>query len=62
MSRWSSFHRLAERELNEAVDYYSAVGGDLAGAFLAEVEHACHFLLEHSEAAALIGRSVRRIP
>lgn len=61
MSRRTTFHVLAEREIDEAVDYYSDVGGGLAEAFLAEIQRASDFLLEHPEAASLVGRSVRRI-
>ena len=61
MSPWSSFHRLAEREIFEAVDYYTTVGGSLAVAFIDEVDRATAFLVEHPEGAPLEGRAVRRL-
>ena len=61
MSPWSSFHRLAEREFFEAIDYYATVGGNLAVAFIGEVERATAFLMEHPEGAPLVGRTVRRL-
>jgi len=60
MTRWSSFHPLAEQELNEAASYYNAASPGLGTAFLDEVEHAVKQILEHPEAAPLVNRVVHR--
>jgi hypothetical protein len=41
-----SFNPLAERELNEAAQYYEVESPDLGAAFLTEVERACALLTE----------------
>jgi plasmid stabilization system protein ParE len=60
MTRRTSFHPLAEQELNEAASYYNAASPGLGSAFLDEVEHAGKQILEHPEAAPLVNRVVRR--
>jgi plasmid stabilization system protein ParE len=55
-----SFNPLAERELNEAAQYYAIENPDLGAAFLTEVERACQFLTEHAESGPLLQGSVRR--
>jgi plasmid stabilization system protein ParE len=60
MTRRSSFHPLAEQELNEAASYYNTASPGLGTAFLDEVEHAVKQILEHPEAAPLVHGVVRR--
>jgi len=57
-----SFHRLAERELNEAAQYYELERLGLGSAFLSEVQRCLHAISEHPEAGrALVGKVRRRI-
>jgi toxin ParE1/3/4 len=60
MTRPSSFHPLAEQELNEAANYYHMVSPELGTTFLDEVERAVKQILEHPEAAPQVNRTVRR--
>lgn len=60
MTRRSSFHPLADQELNEAAGYYNSISPGLGLAFLDEVEHAVAMILEHPEAAPLVNRTIRR--
>lgn len=60
MTRRSSFHPLAEQELNEAASYYNTVSPGLGTTFLDEVERAVKQILEHPEAAPQVNRVVRR--
>ncbi len=55
-----SFHRLAERELNEAAQYYELERPGLGQAFLNEVERCLRSIVEHPEAGTLIRGGVRR--
>ena len=62
-----SFHRLAERELNEAASYYEGQKAGLGARFLAEVDRCIELLVEHPEAGPVnLGpvrrRLVRRFP
>ncbi len=62
-----SFNPLAERELNDAAQYYEVESPGLGAAFLAEVEHACRRITEYPEAApvalgAIRHRLLRRFP
>jgi hypothetical protein len=41
-----SFNPLAERELNDASQYYELESSGLGAAFLAEVERACNALID----------------
>jgi plasmid stabilization system protein ParE len=56
-----SFHRLADRELNEAIQYYELERPGLGSAFLREVERCVRFISEHPEAGRLILGQVRRL-
>jgi toxin ParE1/3/4 len=55
-----SFNPLAERELNDAAQYYDLESPGLGSAFLAEVEHTFNRIEEHPEAAAVIRGAIRR--
>jgi toxin ParE1/3/4 len=54
------FHRLAERELREAIVYYDQQSAGLGDRFLDEVELGTVFLLRHPEAAPNIRGAIRR--
>ena len=54
------FHRLAERELNEAAKYYEFQRPGLGDAFLDEVERCLRMIAAHPEAGVIIVGSVRR--
>ena len=54
-----SFNPLAERELNDAAQYYDLESPGLGEALLAEVERSCHAIAEYPEAGPVVlGRSV----
>jgi plasmid stabilization system protein ParE len=55
-----SFNPLAERELNDAAQYYELERRGLGAAFLSEVEHSCKSITEYPEAAPVIVNAVRR--
>ena len=55
-----SFHLLAERELNDAAQYYELKSPGLGAAFLAAVESCCDAILAHPEAGHSVLGSVRR--
>jgi plasmid stabilization system protein ParE len=55
-----SFHPLAERELNDAAQYYEMESPGLGAAFLSEVERCCTSIVEHPEAGRAIRGVVRR--
>jgi len=55
-----SFNPLAERELNDAAQYYELESQGLGGAFLGEVERCCASILVHPEAGRAIRGTVRR--
>jgi len=55
-----SFNPLAERELNDAAQYYELESQGLGAAFLAEVERCCAAIIEHPEAGRAIRGAVRR--
>ena len=55
-----SFNPLAERELNDAVQYYELESPGLGASFLSEVEHSCNRITEHPEAAPIVLGSIRR--
>ena len=62
-----SFNQLAERELNEAAEYYQRESPAPSATFLAEVEHTCTQITEYPDAApAVLGvirrRLLRRFP
>lgn len=56
----ASFNELAERELNDAMQYYERERMDLGSAFIAEVERATAMILDHPEASPTILGDVRR--
>jgi plasmid stabilization system protein ParE len=55
-----SFHRLAERELNEAARYYEFDSPGLGMAFLDAVEKTCDSIREHPESGVTVLGSIRR--
>ena len=54
------FHRLAERELNEAAQYYDVEERGLGSSFLQEVERCLQSIAHHPEAGTILHSSVRR--
>lgn len=56
-----SFHVSAERELNDAAEYYESERSGLGAAFLDEAERACDRILRHPDAAPRILGSIRRM-
>jgi hypothetical protein len=54
------FHRLAERELNEAAQYYDVEEPGLGSSFLQEVDRSLQSIEAHPEAGAILLGSVRR--
>ena len=56
----SEFHRLAERELNEAAQYYDLERSGLGSSFLREVDRCLRSLEKHPEAGMILRGSVRR--
>jgi len=58
--RRTAFHRLAERELNEAAQYYELETPSLGGAFLNEVERCQRSIEQHPEAGTVVQGQVRR--
>ena len=54
------FHRLADRELNEAAQYYDVEEPGLGSSFLQEVERGLESIGAHPEAAMILRGSVRR--
>lgn len=55
-----SFHELAERELNDAAQYYDREQAGLGAAFIADVKRCAAAILEHPEAGAIVRGPVRR--
>jgi len=55
-----SFHRLAERELNDAAQYYDLESPGLGAAFLGAVEQCTQAILEHPAAGRVLLRDIRR--
>ena len=55
-----SFHPLAERELNDAAQYYEMESQGLGAAFLAEIQRCCASIVEHPEAGHALRGAVRR--
>ena len=56
----TEFHRLAERELNEASQYYELECPGLGFSLLGEVERCLRLMVEHPEAGHVLRGSVRR--
>ena len=55
-----SFNPQAERELDDAAQYYDLESPGLGTAFLSEVEYSCTRIVEYPEAAPLVHGSIRR--
>ena len=55
-----SFNPLAERELNDAAQYYEVESPGLGAAFLDEVERSCQHIVEYPESAPVVLVPVRR--
>jgi len=55
-----SFHPLAERELNDASQYFEVESHGLGAVFLNEVERACALITEYPDAAPIVRGSIRR--
>jgi len=60
VTRTPSFHRLAEREFNEAAQYYDSESPGLGAAFLNEVQQCIGDILEHPESGWVLVGAVRR--
>src|SRR2546426_7566319 len=55
------FHRLADRELNEAAQYYELENPGLGSSFLKEVDWCLQSIEDHPEAGVILRGSVRRL-
>ena len=55
-----SFHDLAERELNDAAQYYDQQQSGLGAAFITDVQHCSGAILQHPEVGPVILGTVRR--
>ena len=55
-----SFNQLAEREFNDAAQYYELESPGLGAAFLAEVQRCCDLIVDHPEAGPVVLGSIRR--
>jgi len=53
-------HRLADRELNEAAQYYDLEKPGLGSSFLREVDRCLRSIEKHPEAGLILGGPVRR--
>jgi plasmid stabilization system protein ParE len=59
--KWrGSFHRLADRELDDTAQYYEIERPGLGSAFLHEVERCLQSISDHPEAGPVIRGQVRR--
>jgi len=56
----SEFHQLADRELNEAAQYYELESPGLGSSFLKEIDRCLQSIEEHPEAGVILRGSVRR--
>ena len=54
------FHRLADRELNGAAQYYELENPGLGSSFLKEVDRCLQLIEEHPAAGMILRDSVRR--
>ena len=54
------FHRLADRELNEAAQYYELESTGLGSSFLREVSRCLRSIEQHPGAGAILRGAVRR--
>jgi toxin ParE1/3/4 len=55
-----SFHPLAERELNDAAQYYERESPGLGAAFLAEAQRCSDSLLEYPDSGQVASGTIRR--
>jgi toxin ParE1/3/4 len=55
-----TFNELAERELNDAAQYYEVERPDLGKAFITEVQRCTQEVVDHPLAGAVVGTVVRR--
>jgi toxin ParE1/3/4 len=55
-----SFHELAERELNDAAQYYESESLGLGVAFLNEIDRSCGVIIAHPQSAPMITAPIRR--
>jgi plasmid stabilization system protein ParE len=55
-----SFNPMAERELNDAAQYYELESPGLGEAFLIEIERTCAGIIEHPDAAPVLSSGIRR--
>jgi plasmid stabilization system protein ParE len=55
-----TFSELAEREMNEAAQYYESEQPGLGVAFLADVMHGTEAIVEHPAAGVVVLGSIRR--
>jgi len=54
------FHRLADRELIDAAQFYELAGAGLGASFITEVERCLQFIADHTEAGTILRGSIRR--
>ena len=54
------FHRLADRELNEAAQYYELQSLGVGSSFLKEIDRCLQSIEEHPEGGVILRDSVRR--
>ncbi|HVR29019.1 MAG TPA: type II toxin-antitoxin system RelE/ParE family toxin [Thermoanaerobaculia bacterium] len=55
-----TFNELAERELNDAAQYYEHEQAGLGAAFIAEIERCTRAVVEHPQAGPVVLGSIRR--
>ena len=55
-----TFNELAERELNDAAQYYEHEQPGLGAAFIAEVRRCTEALVEHPESGSMVLGTIRR--
>jgi len=55
-----SFHELAERELNDAAEFYSHQQSGLGAAFITEVQRCSDSILQYPEAGPIVLGTTRR--
>ena len=55
-----SFHRLAQREIDDAIHFYNSESPGLGTAFLTEVERCTQAIQKYPEAGQLIIGAIRR--
>lgn len=56
----AEFHRLADRELNEAAQYYDLENPGLGSSFLNEIDRCLQSIEDQPEAGVILRGSVRR--